>query len=405
MSARSGASSWPLGRRHPRDDRLQQLGDADALLGGDREDLLPLGPDQVHDLLRPPLRLGAGEIDLVEDRNDLQTGVHGQEEVAERLRLDPLRRVHHQDRALARGERARDLVGEVHVTRGVDQVELVVGPVPRRVGHPDRVELDGDPALALEVHGVEELLPHLALLHRAGRLDEAVGEGGLAVVDVRDDAEVANAGLGHGGKIAVPPLCRRLLFVVPATVPAHRPALADDLGMLLVVLIWGVNFSVTKGAFDSFPPLAFTGVRFGLASLLLVPLVHRLEGLEPLPRGALVRLVVLGVVGNTLYQLAWISGLERTTASNSALILSSMPTIVAVMAVVLGLEPFRPKVIGGVLVASLGVILVVAARGTGFDATTTAGDLLSLAAVICWAGYTLGLRACPRESRRSGSPW
>ena len=74
--------------------------------------------------------------------------------------------------------------------------------------------------------------------------------------------------------------------------------------MLLVVLIWGVNFSVTKGAFDSFPPLAFTGVRFGLASLLLVPLVHRLEGLEPLPRGALVRLVVLGVVGNTLYQLA-----------------------------------------------------------------------------------------------------
>ena len=166
--------------------------------------------------------------------------------------------------------------------------------------------------------------------------------------------------------------------------------------MLLVVLIWGVNFSVTKGAFDSFPPLAFTGVRFGLASLLLVPLVHRLEGLEPLPRGALVRLVVLGVVGNTLYQLAWISGLERTTASNSALILSSMPTIVAVMAVVLGLEPFRPKVIGGVLVASLGVILVVAARGTGFDATTTAGDLLTLAAVICWAGYTLGLRALPQ---------
>ena len=37
-----------------------------------------------------------------------------------------------------------------------------------------------------------------------------------------------------------------------------------------------------------------------------------------------------------------------------------------------------------------------AARGTGFDASTTAGDLLSLAAVICWAGYTLGLRALPQ---------
>ena len=167
--------------------------------------------------------------------------------------------------------------------------------------------------------------------------------------------------------------------------------------MFLVALIWGVNFSVTKGAFDTFPPLAFTGVRFALASLFLVPLVLRLEGAEPVPRGALVRLVGLGVVGNTLYQLAWISGLQRTTASNSALILASMPTIVAVMAVVLGLEPFRPRVIGGVLVASLGVVLVVAARGTGFDEATMTGDLLSLAAVVCWAGYTLGLRSLPRD--------
>ena len=49
-----------------------------------------------------------------------------------------------------------------------------------------------------------------------------------------------------------------------------------------------------------------------------------------------------------------------------------MPTIVAVMAVALRLEPFRPKVVGGVLVASLGVVLVVAARGTGFGQATMA---------------------------------
>jgi drug/metabolite transporter (DMT)-like permease len=165
--------------------------------------------------------------------------------------------------------------------------------------------------------------------------------------------------------------------------------------MLLVVLIWGVNFTVTKGAFARFPPLAFTGVRFALASLLLVPLVRRLDGREPLPRPVLTRLVVLGVVGNTLYQLGFISGLDRTTASNSALILAAMPSIVALLAVALGFEPLRPKVLGGVLVATVGVVLVVAARGAGFDGTTMAGDLLTLGAVICWAGYTLGLRVLP----------
>lgn len=167
--------------------------------------------------------------------------------------------------------------------------------------------------------------------------------------------------------------------------------------MVLVAFIWGINFSVTKGAFGRFPPLAFTGVRFALASLLLVPLVHRLEGSEPLPRWVLTRLVVLGVVGNTLYQLGFISGLARTTASNSALILSAMPSLVAVMAVALRFEPLRPRVLGGVLIATAGVVLVVAARGAGFDSATVAGDLLTLGAVICWAGYTLGLRVLPPE--------
>jgi drug/metabolite transporter (DMT)-like permease len=171
--------------------------------------------------------------------------------------------------------------------------------------------------------------------------------------------------------------------------------MAADLGMLLVVLIWGINFSVTKAAFRSFPPLAFTAVRFVLASGLLLLLTRRLEGSEPLPRGALQRLVVLGVIGNTLYQLGFISGLARTTASNSALILASMPSLVALFAAGLGFEPVRPRVLGGVLVATAGVVLVVAARGTGFGGGTLAGDLLTLGAVLCWAGYTLALRFLP----------
>lgn len=165
--------------------------------------------------------------------------------------------------------------------------------------------------------------------------------------------------------------------------------------MLLVALIWGINFSATKAAFPTFPPLAFTAVRFVLASGLLLVLTRRLEGSEALPQGALQRLVLLGVVGNTLYQLGFISGLARTTASNSALILASMPSVVAFIAAGLRLEPVRPRVIGGVVIASIGVVLVVAARGTGFGPATLAGDLLTVAAVLCWAGYTLALRFLP----------
>jgi len=167
--------------------------------------------------------------------------------------------------------------------------------------------------------------------------------------------------------------------------------------MLAVVLIWGLNFSVTKGAFATFPPLAFTAVRFAIASVVLVLLVRRLEGNTPLPDGALVRLIGLGVVGNTLYQIGFISGLARTTASNSALILAAMPPVTAVAAAALGVDPVRPRTLAGVALATIGVVLVVLAEGADLTGGRLAGDLLSLGAVGCWAIYTIGLRSVPAE--------
>ncbi len=56
----------------------------------------------------------------------------------------------------------------------------------------DAFRLDGDAALAFEVHGVEDLFVHFALRERAGHFEQTVGERGLAVVNVRDDTEVSN---------------------------------------------------------------------------------------------------------------------------------------------------------------------------------------------------------------------
>lgn len=188
----------------------------------------------------------------------------------------------------------------------------------------------------------------------------------------------------------------------PTTEPAYPPARlpADgrrrlsvhDLGMLLVCIIWGFNFSVTKSAFDQLAPLPFTAIRFVISSLLLVLVLRLVEGPAKLPPGALRQLIILGVVGNTCYQLAFILGLARTTATNSALILSTLPTVVAVLAGALGLERITHRMWLGIAMGTVGVVLVIATRGIGFDRDTFIGDLITVAAVLCWAGYTLGLR-------------
>ncbi len=72
------------------------------------------------------------------------------------------------------------------------RVQLILAAVARLVAQRRRLRLDGDAALALEVHGVEHLGLHLAGLQPARALDQPVGERALAVVDVRDDREVAD---------------------------------------------------------------------------------------------------------------------------------------------------------------------------------------------------------------------
>jgi drug/metabolite transporter (DMT)-like permease len=165
--------------------------------------------------------------------------------------------------------------------------------------------------------------------------------------------------------------------------------------MLLVCLIWGANFSVTKLALAEIPPLAFTALRFGASSVLMWAVLRLAEGPAELPRRTWLRLALLGVVGNTLYQLGFILGLDRTTASNSALLLAAMPTVVTVMAGALGLEHITARMRWGTAIATAGVVLVVVSRGVGFSRGTLAGDLLTVAAVLCWAAYTLGLRTLP----------
>ena len=85
------------------------------------------------------------------------------------------------------------------MTGRVDQVQGVRLPIPRvHVPHARRVELDGDAALALQVHAVQELGLHVARCDRPGPNQQPVRQRGLAVVDVGHDAKVAHAGGGDG---------------------------------------------------------------------------------------------------------------------------------------------------------------------------------------------------------------
>jgi hypothetical protein len=125
-----------------------------------------------------------------------------QVEVGERLRLDPLGGVDEQDGTLTGRQAATNLVREVDVARGVDHVQhglcALAGALADPPRHPDRLAFDRDAPLALDVHPVQVLVPHQAGVDHLGELQHPVGQRGLSVVDVGNDAEVPDM-TGVGG--------------------------------------------------------------------------------------------------------------------------------------------------------------------------------------------------------------
>lgn len=164
--------------------------------------------------------------------------------------------------------------------------------------------------------------------------------------------------------------------------------------MLLVCAIWGVNFSMMKFALESFEPFGLAALRFTIASVVLWLVARRLEPDVRVPARTAWALAGLGVIGNTLYQVGFMVGLEGTTAGNSSLLIASTPLMTALVGLGLGVEKITRPVGVAIAIGTVGVSLVVLGHGgeVGFSLTTLTGDLLTLFAVLCWAFFSHGVR-------------
>lgn len=171
----------------------------------------------------------------------------------------------------------------------------------------------------------------------------------------------------------------------------RRPDLTEFL-LLLMALVWAVNFIVVKAALAQLAPLAFNGVRFPLAAAAMGAIA--LRGPAPRLTGAdVTRLVALGLLGNFVYQVCFIEGLARTRAGNASIILAGVPVFTAVLSQFLGTERHGLRSAIALALAAGGVALLVigGADEVGFRGTLV-GDALILAATACWAAFTVGLR-------------
>ncbi len=178
-----------------------------------------------------------------------------------------------------------------------------------------------------------------------------------------------------------------------------------DVLLFAMAVIWGSNFVVVKYATRIFSPVAFTGLRVGTVAVFMILFAlmrrtgtgaratSRRAQTDSLGRGVITRLLLLGVLGNGLYQLFFVLGVARTRAGNAALIVGAAPAFIALAARAKGLEKIQRMTALGIVLSVVGVGLVIAgSANSGKGQTTLLGSVLVFLGVVCWTFYTIYLQ-------------
>lgn len=162
------------------------------------------------------------------------------------------------------------------------------------------------------------------------------------------------------------------------------------IAVAVTVLLWSTAYAASGLALHTMSAGVMSVLRFAIALVVLVPLALRRQ---PDGRPTLAqtlrqpRTILLAITGVTLYYLPANAGLLFTTPGTSALLAAATPILTAAFAVWLVRERLGPRVVIGLLLATVGVVLV-AAEGFQFNI----GVILVLAGLVSYALYTVLLR-------------
>jgi drug/metabolite transporter (DMT)-like permease len=170
--------------------------------------------------------------------------------------------------------------------------------------------------------------------------------------------------------------------------------------LVAMALIWAVNYSVLKFGTRLVPPLAYNGVRIPAAALLQFGIARTMR-LGPISRSDAWRLVMLGMLGNGIYQVFFILGQARSRVATTVLVLACGPALAAILGRIRGTEHLTSRSWTGIALQLVGVTCVVlGSAGVTSGTDSLLGSALIFASAVSWALFSVLVQ--PLTTRVSG---
>jgi drug/metabolite transporter (DMT)-like permease len=160
------------------------------------------------------------------------------------------------------------------------------------------------------------------------------------------------------------------------------------LAAIAVSVIWGLSFLSTKVALAALPPMTIAAARFVVAVVILIPIVLLVRedlrfSLRDLPRMA-----ASGLLGVSFYFLCENNGIELLTASESSLVIATIPVLTMLVDRLVLKTRLRARSYIGACLSFAGVALIVVPSFRG-GSSSPEGFMYMGGAALCWVAYAL----------------
>lgn len=178
--------------------------------------------------------------------------------------------------------------------------------------------------------------------------------------------------------------------------------------VVLIVVIWAVNFIAAKIGLRYLPPLTMGSCRVVLAGLTMVPaylVCSRLPAFadavrtrrQGFSRRDLWTFIYLGFFGVVVNQMCFTAGLRYTSVSHAAVIVGMGPIYTLVLAVLFRLERATLHKALGMAIAFVGVAILASANGISPHSSSLLGDAITMTGSVGFATYAVvGKKAARR---------
>jgi drug/metabolite transporter (DMT)-like permease len=166
-------------------------------------------------------------------------------------------------------------------------------------------------------------------------------------------------------------------------------------GLVLTTFFWATNAVIARGVADDIHPFALAFWRWVSALIVILPFgIPHIRRSGNAVRANTLQLGVLGLLSVGAYNTLLYLAARTTTSLNIALVNSTMPIVIAIVALIMLRERTTRTQLAGFAAAAAGMLLIIA-RGEWQVLSAFAfreGDMLMIAAVIVWGFYSVLLR-------------